>query len=91
MVKERIFLDKADPNVAHDEVTVYDHALTRPWTVTKNYRRSPQAHPDWTDEYCEDNNHVAIGKEDYMLSADGMLMPAKKDQGPPDLRYFNKK
>jgi len=23
-----------------------------------------------------------------MLSADGFLMPAKKDQPPPDLRYF---
>jgi len=23
-----------------------------------------------------------------MLSADGYLMPAKKDQAPPDLRYF---
>jgi hypothetical protein len=90
VVKERIYVDKADPNVAHDEVTVYDHALTRPWTVTKNYRRSPQAHPSWTEEYCEDNNHVSIGKDDYMLSADGLLMPAKKDQPPPDLRYFKK-
>jgi hypothetical protein len=90
VVKERIYVDKADPNVAHDEVTVYDHALTRPWTVMKNYRRSPQAHPSWTEEYCEDNNHVSIGKEDYMLSADGLLMPAKKDQPPPDLRYFKK-
>jgi hypothetical protein len=84
VVKERIYLDKADPNVAHDEVTVYDHALTRPWTVMKNYRK----HPNWTEEYCEDNNHVSIGKDDYMLSADGMLMPAKKDQPPPDLKYF---
>jgi hypothetical protein len=90
VVKERVFLDKADPNVAHDEVTVYDHALTRPWTVMKNYRRSPQAQPNWTEEYCEDNNHVSIGKDDYMLSADGLLMPAKKDQPPPDLRYFKK-
>jgi hypothetical protein len=90
VVKERIFLDKADPNVAHDEVTVYDHALTRPWTVTKNYGRSAQAQPNWTEEYCEDNNHVSIGKDDYMLSADGLLMPAKKDQPPPDLRYFKK-
>jgi hypothetical protein len=24
-----------------------------------------------------------------MMSADGYLMPAKKDQPPPDLRYFN--
>jgi hypothetical protein len=88
VVKERIYVDKADPNVAHDEVTVYDHALTRPWTVMKNYRRSPDKHPNWTEEYCEDNNHVSIGKDDYMLSADGLLMPAKKDQTPPDLKYF---
>ncbi len=90
VVKERIFVDKADPNVAHDEVTVDDHALTRPWTVMKNYGRSRQAHPNWTEEYCEDNNHVSIGKDDYMLSADGLLMPAKKNQSPPDLRYFTK-
>ncbi len=90
VVKERIFLDKSDPNVAHDEVTVYDHALTRPWTVMKNYRRSTDEFPVWTEEYCEDNNHVSIGKDDYMLSADGLLMPAKKDQPPPDLRYFKK-
>ena len=35
--KERMYLDKADPNVLHDEVTVIDHALTRPWTVDKKY------------------------------------------------------
>ena len=34
------------------------------------------------------NQHVQIGKEGYYLSADGLLMPAKKDQPPPDLRYF---
>jgi len=32
--------------------------------------------------------HVGIGKEIYFLSGDGFLMPAKKDQPPPDLRYF---
>jgi hypothetical protein len=32
---------------------------------------------------------VVIGKESYLLSADGYLMPVKKDQPPPDLRYFN--
>jgi hypothetical protein len=30
-----------------------------------------------------------IGKENYFLSADGLLMPVRKDQPPPDLRYFN--
>jgi hypothetical protein len=36
----------------------------------------------------EGSNQVVIGKENYFLSADGYLMPAKKDQAPPDLRYF---
>src|SRR5262250_1616556 len=33
--KERFYRDKADPKIIHDEVTVIDHALTRPWTVDK--------------------------------------------------------
>jgi hypothetical protein len=31
---------------------------------------------------------MVIGKENYFLSGDGLLMPAKKDQPPPDLKYF---
>jgi hypothetical protein len=34
---------------------------------------------------------VEIGGESYFLGADGILMPAKKDQPPPDLRYFKPK
>ena len=41
VVKERVFIDHADKDLAHDEVTVTDHALTRPWTVLKSYRRDP--------------------------------------------------
>ena len=37
VVKERIFFDKANPSLLHDVMTVTDHALTRPWTVTKTY------------------------------------------------------
>ena len=88
VVKERIYLDKANPDLLHDEITTIDHALTRPWTVTKNFRR--EKNPIWTEYDCnENNNHVAIGKENYFLSADGYLMPARKGQQPPDLRYFN--
>jgi hypothetical protein len=91
IVKERIFLDKADPNLLHDEMTVIDHALTRPWVVTKNYRRDPNPRPFWREYVCAENNsHVQIGSEVYYLSATGLLMPAKKDQPPPDLMYFNK-
>jgi hypothetical protein len=38
----------------------------------------------------EGNNHVGIGNESYFLSAEGYLMPTRKDQPPPDLRYFRK-
>jgi hypothetical protein len=90
VVKERIYIDKADPDLLHDEVTVIDNALTRPWVVTKSYRREPNPRPFWREVNCADNNnHIRIGNENYMLSADGLLMPTKKDQPPPDLRYFN--
>jgi hypothetical protein len=63
--------------------------LTRPWSATKNYRRGQQARPLWPENSCiEANQHVRIGPETYMLSADGLLMPVKRDQPPPDLRYF---
>jgi hypothetical protein len=87
IIKERIYLDKANPDLLHDEITTIDHALTRPWTVMKTYRREKD--PIWNEYDCnEGNNHVAVGKENYFLSADGYLMPARKGQRPPDLRYF---
>jgi hypothetical protein len=92
IIKEKIFIDKVDPSIAHDEVTVIDNALTRPWTVVKNYRRVVAKKPIWwREDICAENNvHVVIGKEDYFLSADDVLMPIRKDQPPPDLRYFNR-
>jgi hypothetical protein len=87
VVKERIYLDKADANLLHDDITTTDHALTRPYTVNKRYVRV--SNPVWVESDCaEGNPHVRIGKENYMMSADGFLMPAKKGQKPPDLRYF---
>jgi hypothetical protein len=87
---ERLRRDKADPNILHDEVTVMDHALTRPWVVDKKYVLLPEARPVWTEGYCTENpSMVAIGKESYFLG-DGFLMPVRKGQAPPDLRYFKK-
>jgi hypothetical protein len=89
IVKERIALDRADRNLLHDEITVFDHALTRPWTVAKSFRRDPSPRPVWGEYVCGDGqSHVRIGSEAYYLGAGGVLMPAKKDQAPPDLRYF---
>jgi hypothetical protein len=90
--KERFHLDKDNPNILHDEITVTDNALTRPWTVDKRYVRNATTHADWPESICpEYNANVVIGKENYWLSADGFLMPSKKDQPPPDLKYFQKK
>jgi hypothetical protein len=87
--KERIYRDKADAKILHDEITVFDHALTRPWTVDKKYVRDANPRPDWPEAYCTENpSMIAIGKESYFLSGDGALMPVRKNQLPPDLRYF---
>ena len=87
--KERIHLDKNDKNIMHNEITVYDHALTRPWTVTRDLRRNPNPRPAWREFTCAENNpYVRIGQETYYLSADGLLMPLRKGQPAPDLRYF---
>jgi hypothetical protein len=92
VIKERIYLDKADAELLHNEITVIDNALTQPWTVKKTYRRDRTPYPVWRESICAENNqHVVVGKEDYFVSADGFLMPTRKDQPPPDLRYFPKK
>ena len=89
VVRERMFLDKTNANVLHDEITVFDHALIHPWVVTRSYRRD--RNPVWIEHFCTENNqYVFIGKDSYFLSSDGKLMPTKKDQPPPDLRYFDK-
>jgi hypothetical protein len=86
---ERIHLDNNDPNILHDEITVIDHALTRPWSVDKTFQRNPAPRPIWMEHDCNERNaNIVIGKENYFLSAEGLLMPAKKNQAPPDLRYF---
>src|SRR5207249_1973286 len=86
IVKERIYLDKKDRNVIYDELTVIDHALTRPWSVTTKAERDPKAKLFWQTAVCAENNSmVRIGKDPYYLSLDGLLMPLKKGQRPPDL------
>jgi hypothetical protein len=92
VIKERIYLSKANPNVLTDEITVIDNALTRPWSVVKTYNRDPSPQPYWREDVCaEGNTHVHIAGENYFLSADGYLMPAKKGQQPPDFRHFQAK
>ena len=88
VITERLFLDKDKPNILHSEMTTIDNSLTRPWTVMKNYQRSQQ--PVWWGENncIEGQTWVTIGAEVYYLSGDGTIMPTKKGQAPPDLKYF---
>jgi hypothetical protein len=91
IVKERFFFDKDNPALLHDEITLEDHAFTRPWNVLKTYRRVPNRFPDWPEDACSsDNELVKIGTETYYRGGDGNLMPTRKNQPPPDLRYFTR-
>jgi hypothetical protein len=87
IITERLWLDPTNSDILNDEITTVDNALTRPWTVTKKYHR--ERNSEWLENYCNENsNHLFISGQTYYLSADGHLMPQKKDQAPPDLRYF---
>jgi len=87
--KERFFIDKTNPDIIHVLTTVIDNALTRPWTSDRQYMRFSENPVQWPETWCQEGNaNVVIGKENYFLRVDGVLMPAKKNQAPPDLRYF---
>src|SRR5215510_8305172 len=57
--------------------------------VKERIRLDKTAKDTLLNEITVIDNHVVIGKENYFLSADGLLMPTKKGQQPPDLRYFS--
>jgi hypothetical protein len=87
VIKEKFYVDPANPKQLNDEITVVDSALTRPWSVKRTYGLEQ---PAWFEAVCEeDDHHVRIGKEDYYLSTDKRLMPTRADQPAPDLRNFN--
>jgi hypothetical protein len=91
IIRERLFLDGADPHVLHDEMTMFDHALTRPWSAVKTYRTNPDQYPVWREENCPGITRLTkIGNEIYFKGADDVLMPTRKDQPPPDLKYFTR-
>ena len=57
--------------------------------MDKKYVHNPSPRPNWTEGYCTENpTMVAIGGDSYFVGGDGTLMPVRKNQPPPDLRYF---
>jgi hypothetical protein len=89
VVNEKIYLDKSNKDLMRNEITTRDSALTRPWTVTRTYRRAKN--PEYAEYNCEDKRNVVINGRTYWVGIDGYLMPIAKDQPPPDLRYFSVK
>jgi hypothetical protein len=90
VVKERFYLDKSNPDTLYDRITVEDHALTHPWTITKTMKRGKN--PIWVESICAEGNiHVMVGGEQYMLDANQQLMPMYKGQPAPSMGNFEKK
>jgi hypothetical protein len=89
IVKERISLDRTDPNIMRNEITTIDNALTRPWAVSRFYRR--EHNPVWEEYNCtEDNRWVIIGGRTYIVDSEGYFMPIQKGQPPLEMKYFQK-
>jgi hypothetical protein len=90
VVKEKLYLDKADRNILRNEITTIDNALTKPWTVNRFYRRVVN-NPIYEEYNCtEDNRWITIGDKLYLLDGEGYVMPIQKDQPPPDPKYLQK-
>ena len=94
MVKERIYArqDQSRPHAQRDH-----HHRQRAHAARGRSPRPIAAMPSrrnriWWRERSVPRTipHVEIGKENYMISADGQLMPTRKDQPPPSLQYFQR-
>ena len=86
---ERFHRDKADPNILHDEITVIDHALTRPWSVDKKYVRSEKSRLEWGEAYCiNEEDGADLRRQGILLQERGRPADAHQE-GPaaagPDL------
>ena len=89
VIKERIFFDKAIRRCC----TTRSRSSTMPspgrGRCSKTYRRRRRPISGLGRGQCStDNELIKIGKETYYRGGDGNLMPTRKDQPPPDLRYF---
>src|ERR1700686_3230349 len=50
IIRERIALDKQNKDLLRYEITTIDHALTKPWTVLKTFRR--ERNVLWSEDQC---------------------------------------
>jgi hypothetical protein len=89
VVKERLYLDRADRDIMHNDISTSDHAFTHPWVVSRFYKRARDARPQ-EDNCAEENRLVVIGGRTYFTDPDGYLMPIQKGEPAPDPKLFQK-
>jgi hypothetical protein len=87
IVKERYTFDRIP--IVRSEVTVFDHALTRPWIVTKRYCGSSDLQPWWVEDNCMETIVISASRGNRTFSAPTERCLRKKGQRPPHLRYFD--
>jgi hypothetical protein len=97
VVKERIYLDKADPDLLHDDVTTIDHALTEPVdgrarlpaqpepaavVGRDELRREQSAHPHRHRELFHQRRRVADAGEEGSGAAGSALFCVPEEMTP---------
>ena len=59
-------------------------------TTPESFAGNTQGDPVYEEYPCTEDNHwVPFGGELYFTDGEGYLMPVRKGQKPPDLRYFD--
>ena len=59
------------PTLLHNDLTVIDHALTRPWTVAKKYRRDNAEFPIWPEDMCARGQRLGLHRQRHVLPERG--------------------
>ena len=76
-------------SILHDEITVFDHALTRPWSVDKTFRAQSEPASELARERLQRGQQPDRDRQRELSLARGRLADAGQEgQTPPDLRYF---
>ena len=89
VINERIYLDKADANLLHDDITVMDHALTRPFSAAKKYSRAPEAQPVWLEFAMRRRQPSCAHRQGELLCQRGRLSDAGQEgSGAAGLEVF---
>ena len=74
--KERVLHRQEGPDILHDVITVFDHALTRPWTVDKTYRRGNEEISELEPDPLPGRNRLCHHRQGVLSGGRGRLLDA---------------